>query len=133
MKLAEDMAYHKHDDPACQHLSPFIAENSGPLGMVMAARDLLAGRTVVFALCECDSLGWEIKEIIRMAVPEGLRVVRYWGKGGPMGAGSHTVHGSGSIDNKGEYDYDDVPLLTACVCMAVCRSGVMSTRIKEDV
>ena len=130
MKMNPNMAYFQFPDrPA----TAFQAENCGPLGMVLAAQDLIDGDTVCFALCEPDRLGWEIKEIIRMAVPDGLRVVRHLGEGGPMGAGSHTVHGSGSVDTKGEYDYDDLPLLTACVCMAVIRTGHMAIRVKEAV
>ena len=130
MKLEDNMAYYQFPD---RPHAAFQAENCGPLGMAMAAEDLINDATVTFALCKPDGLGWEIEEIIRMAVPAGLRVVRYLGEGGPMGAGSHTVHGSGSIDTKGEYTLDDVPLLTACVCMAVCRTGYMSIRVREDI
>ena len=130
MKLTDDMAHYPFPGLPTAAFQP---ENCGPIGMVLAAQDLIRGLTVVFALCKFDDGEWTVKEIIRMAVPEGLRVVRYMGEGGPMGAGSHAVHGSGSVDTKGEYDYDDVPLLTACVCMAVIRTGHMSVRVKEDI
>ena len=130
MKLTDNMALYQSPDRPC---NPFQAENCGPIGMVKAAQDLIDGETVAFAVCEPTGFDWEIKEIIRMAVPEGLRVVRYLGEGGPMGAGSHTVHGSGSLDTKGEYNDDDLPLLTACVCMAVIRTGMMAIRVKEDI
>jgi len=136
MKLTEDMPLHNEhalyqftDRPH----NAFQAENCGAVGMVKAAQALIDGKTVVFAICKPDGLDWNIKEIIRMAVPDGLRVVRYLGEGGPMGASSHTVHGSGSVDTKGEFGYDDLPLLTACVCMAVIRSGMMAIRVREDV
>jgi len=138
MKLTDEMAYWKHPDETRRDLSPFIAENCGPAGMVLAAKALMEGLPVAFAICRFETVTpnepeWMVKEIIRMAVPDGLRVVRYLGEGGPMGAGSHTVHGSGSLDNKGFYYEDDLPLLTACVCMAVCRTGYMSIRVREDI
>jgi hypothetical protein len=133
MKLTDEMAYWKHPDETRRNLSPFIAENCGPAGMVLAAQALADGLTVAFAICKPGSLEWTVEEIIRMAVPDGLRVVRYLGEGGPMGVESYTVHGSGSVDAKGEYTLDDLPLLTACVCMAVQRTGYMSIRVREDI
>ena len=133
MKLTENMAYWSHPDETRSNLSPFIEENCGPAGMVLAAKAVMEGLPVAFAICKPDSLGWEIEEIIRMSVPDGLRVVRYLGEGGPMGAGSHTVHGSGSIDTTGFFYEEDLPLLTACVCMAVCRTGYMAIRVREDI
>ena len=130
MKLTDEMALFQFPDRPC---NPFQAENCGPFGMVLAAQDLINDATVSFALCKFDDGEWTVKEIIRMAVPEGLRVVRYLGEGGPMGAGSHTVHGSGSVDIVGHYNEGDLPLLTACVCMAVIRTGMMAIRVREDI
>jgi hypothetical protein len=133
MKLTDEMAYWKHPDETRRNLSPFIAENSGPAGMVLTAKALMDGLTVAFAICKPTGIDWQVEEIIRMAVPDGLRVVRYLGEGGPLGAGSHTVHGSGSLDNKGFFYEEDLPLLTACVCMAVIRTGMMAIRVREDI
>jgi hypothetical protein len=130
MKLEDNMALHQFPDRPCP---AFQEENCGPIGMVLAAGDLITGSTVAFAICKPGSLEWTVEEIIRMAVPDGLRVVRYLGEGGPIGAGSHTVHGSGSLDTKGEYTLDDLPLITACVCMAVQRTGYMAIRVREDI
>jgi hypothetical protein len=130
MKLTDEMALYQFPD---RPYTAFQAENCGPIGMAMAAEDLIRGQKVLFAICKPGSLEWTVEEIIRMAVPDGRRVVRYLGEGGPMGAGSHTVHGSGSIDTKGEYTLDDLPLITACVCMAVQRTGYMAIRVREDI
>jgi hypothetical protein len=141
MKLTEDMPLHNEHalyqftDRPC---TAFQAENCGPAGMVLAAKALMDGLTVAFAICRFETVTpngpeWMVKEIIRMAVPDGLRVVRYLGEGGPMGAGSHSVHGSGSLDAPGFFYEEDLPLLTACVCMAVCRTGYMAIRVREDI
>jgi len=130
MKLEDNMALFQFPDR--QH-NPFQAENCGPIGMVKAAEALGDGKTVVFAICKPENHEWHNTVIIRMPIPNGLRVVRYLGEGGPMGAGSHTVHGSGSIDIKGWYNEDDLPLLTACVCMAVHRTCYMAIRVREDI
>ena len=130
MKLEDNMALYQFLDR--QH-HPFQAENCGPAGMVLAAEALMNGLTVAFALCKPNGHEWNIEEIIRMAVPDGLRVVRYLGEGGPLGVGSHTVHGSGSVDTTGFFYEEDLPLLTACVCMAVHKTGFLSIRVREDI
>jgi len=130
MKLEDNMALYQFPDRPC---TAFQEENCGPIGMVKAAEALMNGLTVAFAICKPTGIDWQVEEIIRMAVPDGLRVVRYLGEGGPLGAGSHTVHGSGSLDNKGFFYEEDLPLLTACVCMAVIRTGMMAIRVREDI
>jgi hypothetical protein len=121
----EDVIQSKSGTP--EELRMYTEDVHGPLALVNAAEDLLAGKHVAFAICSREPEGTGaapvVKEIIEMAIPDGRKCVRFCGeKGNPVGVGSCTVYGSGSLDNKGKYEPKDLPLIVAAIACAVARN-----------
>jgi hypothetical protein len=78
----------------------------GPGAVVRAVNDIRAGLTVRFAVCtRLDGSGDipEIKETLVFSGAPGFACLRFCGENdNPMGPGSHTVHGCGTLDNRGD-------------------------------
>ena len=110
-----------------EELRMYAADVHGPLALVNAAEDLLAGKHVAFAICSRGPEGSgdvpKIEELISLAIPKGYRCIRYCGENGnPMGVNSSTVYGSGSVDIRGKYEPKDLPLIVAAIACAVARN-----------
>lgn len=109
-----------------EHLNMYAEDVHGPGAIVRAVRELRAGRSVAFAICtrfpEGSGSPPMVKKTIRFAPMPGSACVRYAGEGRrPDGAGSSTVHGCGSIYDKGS-TADLNPVVMAAYLSAVVSS-----------
>ena len=83
--------------PEAAHLRKYAADVYGPTSISGAVRDLLAGKTVRYALCSSEAGSAPIVEhLVTVAVPEGITCVRFCGErdNDPLGSGSETLCGS---------------------------------------
>jgi hypothetical protein len=110
-----------------EELRMYAADVHGPLALVNAAEDLLAGKHVAFAICSREPEGTgaqpTVKELIELAVPNGRKCVRFCGiNGNPVGVGSFTVHGSGLLSEEAKYTPKDLPLIVAAIACMLARN-----------